>query len=69
MIKPADVIQNKEDYIKEGVHQLSDQNFYIEVSHDLTEEHNHHVHHLVQTLLDKEEISVKCADYLYIDKP
>ena len=41
VIKPADkgsavVIQNKEDYIKEGLRQLSDQNFYQEVPDDLT---------------------------------
>jgi len=41
IIKPADkgsavVVMNREDYIAEGVRQLSDQNFYKEVEKDLT---------------------------------
>ena len=74
VIKPADkgsavVIQNKEDYIKEGLRQLNDQNFYQEVPDDLTGTHNEHVQQLIQNLLLKEEITEKCADYLHIEKP
>jgi len=74
VIKPADkgsavVIQNKEDYIKEGLRQLGDRNFYIEVPEDLTNTHNEHIEKLIQDLVLKEEITEKCADYLYIEKP
>ena len=74
VIKPADkgsavVIQNKDDYISEGYRQLSDNNFYIEVQNDLTPVHNSHVQQLIQSLLDSEEITPKCADYLHIENP
>jgi len=74
VIKPADkgsavVVQNREDYILEGLRQLNDQNYYIEVTSDLTLEHNSHIHHLIDTLTDEEEIHPKCAQYLYTDKP
>jgi hypothetical protein len=74
VIKPADkgsavVIQNKSDYIKEGLRQLSDSNFYTEVTEDLTSLHNREVQNLIQSLLDNDEITEKCADYLYIEKP
>jgi len=74
VIKPADkgsavVIQNYSDYITEGLRQLDDLNFYREVPHDLTPTHNSQVHDLVQELLSEDQISPKCADYLYFDKP
>jgi hypothetical protein len=74
VIKPADkgsavVIQNTEDYIKEGIRQLSDENFYREVPEDLTKKHNEQINCLITNLLEKEEITKKCADYLQIDKP
>ena len=74
VIKPADkgsavVIQKIEDYINEGLRQLNDKNFYIEVPDDLTKTHNEHIDQLIISLLEKEEITEKCADYLHIDKP
>jgi len=74
VIKPADkgsavVIQNKEDYIQEGLRQLNDQNYYIEVNTDLTTEHNSHIHHLIETLEDEGEIHPKCAQYLRNEQP
>jgi hypothetical protein len=74
VIKPADkgsavVIQNPSDYITEGLRQLSDLNFYKEVTEDLTNKHNQEVYDLVHHLLQNKEISEKCADYLVLDKP
>jgi len=74
VIKPADkgsavVIQNRKDYIDEGLRQLRDTKFYSEVPTDLTPKHNQEVHDLIQDMVKAEEISDKCADYLYIDKP
>ena len=73
VIKPADkgsavVIQNRNDYITEGLRQLKDTNFYIETPNDLTEKHNLEIYQLIQDLLNDEQISPKCADYLYLEK-
>ena len=74
VIKPADkgsavVIQNRSDYIQEAIRQLSNSNFYIETPEDLTEKHNKDIQNLVQDLLDNDEISPKCADYLVFAQP
>ena len=74
IIKPADkgsavVIQNKSDYIREGLRQLNDDKFYIEVPQDLTNKHNSDVHTIVDKLKTNNEISQKCADYLCIQQP
>jgi hypothetical protein len=74
IIKPADkgsavVIQNRHDYVKEGLRQLNDQKFYMEVHTDLTELHNQESFELIKDLVENEEISEKCADYLYIAQP
>ena len=73
VIKPADkgsavVVQNTEDYIKEGYRQLRNPNFYCEVTHDLTETHNTHVRDLIANLVENGEITEQCADYLFIEK-
>ena len=74
VIKAADkgsavVIQNKTDYIQEGIKQLSDRRFYIETSNDLTDKHNNEVHTLVDHLHYNNEIGKKCADYLKTAQP
>jgi hypothetical protein len=74
VIKPADkgsavVIQNRMDYIQEGLRQLSDQNFYRQVDTDLTSKHNQEVSDLLKKLVNNKEISDKCAKYLFIEKP
>jgi hypothetical protein len=74
VIKPADkgssvVIQNKTDYIKEGLRQLGDTKFYVEVPTDLTDQHNKEVDLLIDRLLLQNEISKKCADYLHNPQP
>ena len=52
IIKPADkgsavVIQNLDDYINEGLRQLSDPNFYVETKDDLTNLHNELITNLI----------------------
>jgi hypothetical protein len=74
VIKPADkgsavVIQNREDYIKEGLRQLMDQNFYKEVTEDLTSKHNEEILQLINQMTNNDEITDRCAAYLHIEKP
>ena len=72
VIKPADkgsavVIQNRLDYVREGLRQLSDPNFYMLSPTDLTHVHNDLVHKLVSKLHTDGEIGDKCKKYLCID--
>jgi len=74
IIKPADkgsaiVIQNIEDYITEGIRQLSDRNFYVETNDDLTFLHNDLITNLIEYLHTEKEISPKCRSYLLNDNP
>ena len=74
VIKKADkgsavVIQNRSDYIKEGLRQLSDPKFYKEVKTNLTTTHNNLVKTEIDRLIKSKEISDKTGDYLYIDNP
>jgi len=74
VIKKADkgsavVIQNRIDYINEGLRQLSDSNFYQEVPEDLTNKHNKEVSELINEMVVTGEISKDCAKYLYNAQP
>ena len=74
IIKPADkwsavVIQNLDDYINEGLRQLSDTNFYIETNNDLTAIHNELITNLIDHLESTGEISKKCGAYLTNPSP
>jgi len=74
VIKPADkgsavVVQNRLDYIREGLRQLSDPNFYMLTPTDLTHVHNDLIHKLVSKLHSEGEIGEKCKKYLCIDNP
>ena len=74
IIKKADkgsavVIQDRTDYIKEGLRQLSDTNFYKQVDTDLTTHHQKLVSTYVNKLVHIGEITQKCADYLSIENP
>ena len=73
VIKKADkgsavVIQNRTDYINEGLKQLNDSNFYLEQKEDLTKAHTYKVQSLVQQMVTHKEISQNCADFL-IESP
>ena len=65
----AVVIQNRDDYIKEGLRQLNDTNFYKQVDKDLTVDHKNLVSSKVNNMLTSGEITPKCAEYLVIDNP
>ena len=74
VIKPADkgsavVIQDFEDYIQEGLRQLSDSKFYVETPYDFTALHQELITNLIDFLERSEEISKKCANYLRIPNP
>jgi len=74
VIKPADkgsavVIQNRADYIAEGLRQLSNPNFYVETDTDLTLTHNDEIGTIVNQLFEDDEISEKCKNYLHFPKP
>ena len=74
IIKPADkgsavVIQDLDDYIQEGIRQLSNPNFYVETKDDLTTLHQELITNLIDYLENFGEISKKCANYLRIPNP
>ena len=74
VIKKADkglnvVIQNRTDYIKEGLKQLSDLKFHGLQERSLTQHHNSLIKKAIDGMLLSKEISSKTADYLFIDNP
>jgi len=74
VIKPADkgsavVVQDRDDYIREGMRQLNNPNFYIETPEDLTHKHNLEINSLVDELEQNGEIHKKCAEYLTNAQP
>jgi hypothetical protein len=74
IIKPADkgssiVIQNVDDYIREGLRQLNDTNFYQKVDRDLTLTHSERITNALTKMQNQGEISQKCLQYLTDFKP
>ena len=74
IIKPADkgsavVIQNVDDYINEGLRQLSNHDFYVETKDDLTQLHNELITNLIDYLENTDQISKKCSAYLRNESP
>ena len=68
VIKKADkgsavVIQNRKDYISEGLKQLSDRKFYLLQEENLTTVHNKLIKDAVTDMLTSKEIAQKTADY------
>ena len=73
VIKPADkggavVIQNREDYIKEGQRQLCDPKFYKEIDTDLSLQHHREIVHILDDMLCTGQIDRSCYLYLSDDK-
>ena len=69
IIKPADkgsavVLMDREDYLKEGIRQLSDLNFYRPVQQDLSAEHMLSIRDIVSNMYAHKEISKKVKDFL-----
>ena len=74
VIRPADkggniVIMNREDYIKEGLRQLSDNNHYEELSDDQTVNYNNQIHQTLQQAVNLEIIDEKMKKTLYNKTP
>ena len=69
VIKQADkgsgiVIQNTDNYIREGDRQLADNRFYKPMDHDLTEKRADMIKKVVSDMWENEEISDKTYKYL-----
>ena len=57
------VVMNYNDYIAEGLRQLSDINFYQKLEVNPTEQHRREVQTLIQKLYTSGEISNSCVQY------
>ena len=69
VIKKADkgsnvVIQNVDDYIKEGLRQLGDEKFYRKLDYDPTEEFRNKIHKELECMFAEKEISEKTVLFL-----
>ena len=69
VIKPADkggatVIWDKSDYIKEGMRQLSDVNFYRQTDTDLSKQHYDDIKIKIDDMVTNKEIDDSCASFL-----
>ena len=69
VIKPADkggatVIWDRSDYIKEGMRQLSDANFYNHTDTDLSKQHYEQIKLKIDDMVEKNEIDESCASFL-----
>ena len=75
IIKPADkgsstVIMNKEDYIKEGLNQLSNEKHYKKLNHPIYPDVSDKINNLLSKIKDKKIIDKKQYDYLKVpDNP
>ena len=74
VIKPADkggatVIQNRADYVAEGLRQLGDQVFYKPLDSDLTTEHNTKIIAHLDNMLKRGEITERVARFLVTEEP
>ena len=69
LIKPADkggavVVLDREYFIFEGLRQLSDCKFYLEVDTDLTSRHHKDIVHILDEMFTRKEIDITCHTYL-----
>ena len=74
VIKKADkgeavVMQNRRDYVKEDIRQLSDGKFYEKMNSDLTASHNEIVKTQLQNMTKQGEITKSVCDFLTYDSP
>ncbi len=60
---------NRHDYIREGLRQLSDNNFYHPVDECLTNKHNSIIGARINQMVENGEISEKTAEYLHVSEP
>ena len=69
IIKQADkggavVLQDRDNYVKEGLRQLSDPNFYEQQTIDLTTSHHREIVQILDDMLNSEQIDKNCHEYL-----
>ena len=69
VIKPDDkggavVICDRQDYVNEGLRQLSDDSFYIETPTDLTQDHHKQIVEILDKMLAEGHIHISCHTYL-----
>ena len=74
IIKKADkgsavVVQNRTDYIKEGLRQLSDRKIYRLQDENLTEYHNKLITEAVLQMFNSGEIDKKTTEFLILENP
>ena len=74
VIKPADkggniVIMKKQDYIQEGLRQLSNSSHYEILEEDPTQEYNYQVHQVIQQAVNFNIIDDKTMKTLYNKSP
>ena len=74
IIKKADkgsavVIQNRSDYIAEGLKQLNDRNFYKLIDEDLTPIHQQLIKSEVSQMFKSGEIDLNTSNYLIVEPP
>ena len=74
VIKKADkgsavVLQNREDYIREGLRQLSERKFYRLQDDNLTPIHSSMITKAIDDMVKSKEISTKTAEYLTPENP
>ena len=70
IIKSADkggmiVLQTRDQYLSEGIRQLSDNQFYKKLDHNLTEQHTKEINDFLLTMLNKSEIDITVYNYLF----
>ena len=63
------VVENRKDYIKEGLRQLSDRKFYQLQEDNLTVHHNKLITEAVLQMLNSGEIDKKTSEYLIPENP
>ena len=73
VIKPADkggalVIMNSKDYLKEGLRQLNDTNYYEKLNKDPTEDHEKLINNTIDDLVSENAINEETASLLRPNK-
>ena len=74
VIKKADkgsavVVQNRTEYINEGLRQLSDRDFYCPQEENLTISHNTLSKKQIDEMVSHKEISPKTGNFLFVENP
>ena len=58
------MVMSRDDYIKEGIRQLSDANFYVKLDYDPTPNHIDEIHNTLLKALQRDEITKKILEFL-----